>query len=227
MPDDRFPSWARALLALTIAGAITACSGEDIVFPGDDDDDDEATVTVTGNIDDVSPVSTRDIVVFVYHVDDDTDRGVCTIGGVANGESCGEDLACVVGTCDAGRCPCPAFPGDTSEGKAAVIESGETEFSVSGLANGAIKVVFLLDNPGDDADGQIDDGDPIAILDDEDCEIDDLDGGLTVTLTEVDIDFSPAPVSQCQGDDPPASGRARADRITQERTGESGDSRDD
>lgn len=208
-----------------MAGIFAACSGDTIVFPGDDDnDDDTATVTVKGNLDDISPVTTRDIVVFVYNVDDDTDLGVCD-NGPHEGESCGTDDDCTegvdVGHCDAGQCPCPAFPADTSQGKAAVVESGETEFTLSGLDNGAIKIVFLLDNAGDDADGHIDPGDPIAILDDEDCEIDNLDGNVTITLKDVDIEFAADPVLDCQIGSPPASGRARADQITQERTDDS------
>ena len=137
MTRDFFGPWTRAAAALFVAASIAACSGDDIVFPGDDDDDDDtATVTVTGNLDDVSPVTTRDIVVFVYNVDDDTDRGVC-VGGDLDGTACGSDEDCLdangQGSCDAGRCPCPVFPADTSRGKAAVVESGETEFTLSGL----------------------------------------------------------------------------------------------
>ena len=218
MIRDRIARWTRTAFPLLLAGAIVSCSGEDIVFPGDDDDDDDATVTFTGTLDDVSPVTTRDIVVFVFSVNEDADLGVCA-GGARDGQSCGDELDCGPGgVCEAGQCPCPSFPGDPSEGKATVIESGELEFTVSGVENGAVKIVFLLDNPGNDADGQIDDGDPIAVLDDEDCEIDDVDGNLTVTLHDVDILFSENPNVDCENGDPPAAGRARADRITKERS---------
>jgi hypothetical protein len=221
MLRDRLSPWTRAAVALLLAGSVLSCSGEDIVFPGDDDDDDDATVTFAGTLDDVTPVSTRDIVVFVYNVDDEPDGLIC-VGGPTPGIPCVDDGDCGdegdEGECDDGLCPCPGYPRDLTDGKATVIESGDLEFTVSGIENGAIKIVFLLDNPGDDADGQIDDGDPIAILDDVDCEIDDVDGDLTVTLHDVDINFAADPVVDCEDGDPPAEGRARADLITQERT---------
>ena len=67
------------------------------------------------------------------------------------------------------------------------------------------------------ADGQIDPGDPIAILDDIDCNLNDVQSGLTVTLKNVDLLFSSAPVADCTDTNgsPPAKGRARADTITQ------------
>jgi hypothetical protein len=247
MLRDRLSPWTRTTLALLLAGSVLSCSGEDIVFPGDDDDDDDATVTFTGTLDDVTPVTTRDIVVFVYNVDSEASQGLC-VGGPTPGTVCEDDTDCgASGQCaDASRicvdgatpgaacdvdadcgangrcmdasCPCPAFPGDRSEGKAAVLESGELEFTVSGIENGAVKIVFLLDNPGDDADGQIDAGDPIAVLDDEDCELDDVEGGLTVTLEAIDIEFADDRYVDCEDGNPPVAGRARADLITQERT---------
>jgi hypothetical protein len=222
MMRDRFSPWARAAVAFLLVAAVSSCSGEDIVFPGDDDDDDDATVTFTGTLDDVSPVTTRDIVVFVYNVDDETNPRIC-VNGTAPGSACEIDGDCGInGQCMNASCPCPSFPSLESEGKAAVLESGELEFTVSGIENGAVKIVFLLDNPGDDADGEIDDGDPIAVLDDEDCELDDIEGGLTVTLADIDIDFGTNRFVDCENGDPPADGRARADLITQERTGDSG-----
>lgn len=221
MMQDVFRPWTRVALATLLAGSILSCSGEDIVFPGDDDDDDDATVTYTGTLDDVSPVTTRDIVVFVYSVDD-SGENLC-VGGADEGDPCDTDVDCSGGECESAQCPCPAFPSDQSEGKAAVIESGETEFTVPGLENGAVRIVFLLDNPGDDADGTIDPGDPIAVLDDEDCEIDDVDGDTTVTLHDIDIAFSDDRFVDCRTGNPPVAGRARADLITQERGDDSGD----
>lgn len=192
---------ARGLLAtlalLACVGGVAfapACGGDDITFGGDEDDDDNPTkVTFTGNIDTVSPVTARDIVVFVYSLDDDDDNG--------------------------DRCPCPEDPSCLgADGKAAIISNDETEFTLSDLEPGAFGVVFLLDNAGDQADGQIDDGDPIAVLDDRDCQIDDVEGRITVTLEDIDIEFADRascaspPDTDCT-DDPPAPGRARADLI--------------
>jgi hypothetical protein len=224
MIRDIFRPWTRMALAAMLAGSILSCGGDDIVFPGDDDDDDDkATVTVTGNIDDVLPLTARDIVVFVVNVDNEEGSNVC-VGGPDDGDSCETDEDCAGdGDCASALCPCPAFPDVITSGKTKVLENGETEFTVSDIENGAIKVVFLLDNPGDDADGTIDEGDPIAVLDDEDCEIDDVDGELTVTLSDVDIFFSESRVVECLTNDPPLPGRARADLITQERSANSGD----
>ncbi len=177
-----------ALLSFVVS-ALPSC-GEGTVTFGGGDDDGNTTVTVKGNIDDVSPVTTRDIVVFVYAVD----------------KSDGE------------QCPCPSFPSDRSRGKAAVVESGETDFSLSQLRSGAIRVVFLLDNAGNAADGQIDEGDLIAVLDDVDCELEAVKGNLTVTLKDVDIQFAETAAADCGNGTPPAVGRARADQITQART---------
>lgn len=192
MKPTRFSFAAPALVAI-LSGLAPGCGDGTIVFPGDDDDDDLATVTFRGNIDDVSPVTSRDIVVFVYSIDDDSDR-----------------------------CPCPPDPSDSLSGKAAVLASGETEFTLSGLPSGAFGVVFLLDNAGNNADGEINPGDPIAVLDDIDCELDDIPGNRTVTLDDVDIAFSSAEPGDCTSGTPPVTGRARADRITQQLTDDNG-----
>lgn len=188
--------WARAMVAAGLV-ALLGCGDGTVTFGGGDDDDDEtSTVTVKGNIDDVTPVTGRNIVVFAYNIPDANDDD---------------------------RCPCPAQPDRDDPGKAAVLASGETEFTLSGLDSGPLGVVFLLDKAGDAADGQIDEGDPIAILEDVDCEIDDVESNLTVTLNDVDISFPEEGESpdDCAGGNPPADGRARADEITKVRTANS------
>jgi len=204
---SRFSPWARSALAAVFLGLVASCGEGPIVFPGDDDDDDNTeTVTVEGNIDDVSPVTSREIVVFVYNLVDSNDD--------PDNPS------------DPAVCPCPSDPsvaGASTQGKAAVVESGETEFSLTGIDTGPISLVFLLDEAGDSADGQIDPGDPIAVLDDVDCELEDVDSQITVTLKDVDLFFAPAPLADCETGTPPVSGRARADQITKARTSGSGD----
>ncbi len=202
---DPLSPWTISAFAILLAGALASCGGNDIVFgqPGDDDDDETETVTVKGTIDDVFPVASRDIVVFAFNIDE-------------------EDY----------RCPCPDDPSTSTRGKAVVLEPGETEFTISGLDRGPIGIVFLQDNPGDAADGEIDDGDPIAIMDDVDCEMDDdVEANTAVTLEDVDIWFDSDPVVDppldqqdlCKDpgdlyeDDPPVPGRARANEITRER----------
>jgi len=173
-----------AILVLTMVGQIAAgCGNVDWGGGGSDD----ATVSVAGNVDAVSPVTVRDIVVFAYSVDDDSQR-----------------------------CPCPADPSNSTSGKAVVLSSGESEFSLSGVPSGPVGIVFLLDNAGDNADGEINPGDPIAILDDPDCDLSDVSGNLTVTLEDIDLNFSSSPATECEDgvEDPPASGRARAGKIS-------------
>ncbi|HEY2385987.1 MAG TPA: hypothetical protein VGK30_03420 [Candidatus Binatia bacterium] len=109
---------------------------------------------------------------------------------------------------------------NSSNGKVAVISNGSTQFSVSGLDPGPLLIVFLQDKTGNNADGTINEGDPIAVLDDPNCELDSVDGNITVTLTDVDIDFSNLAGGESETDctgvsSPPAPGRARARLITQ------------
>lgn len=173
-----------ALLASCLL--LTASCGKGTVSFGGGDEDNKAKVTFKGDLDEVSPVTARDIVAFVYSIDDDSDR-----------------------------CPCPPDPSASGTGKAVVLSSGETSFTISGLEAGTFGVVFLLDNAGDLADGQIDPGDPIAILDDPDCRLDDVKPNLTVTLDDVDILFDDSPADCTTGGvDNPAPGRARARTIT-------------
>lgn len=184
------------LAGIFVVTGFLGCGGEDIDWGGGGGDD--AEVTFVGNLDSVSPVTSRDIVVFVYEIDED-DAG------------------------DEGRCPCPPDPSSSASGKAAIISSGETEFQLSGLTAGTFGVVFLLENAGDAADGEINPGDPIAILDDVDCDLNNLSGTKTVTLEDIDLHFSAAPESECEDgvDDPPAAGRARAEAISVSTTSES------
>jgi hypothetical protein len=192
-----------------LAILLTAGCGEGTLHlgGGGDGDDDDGTVEFRGTIDDVLPVSSRDIVAFVYSLNEDDDS-----------------------------CPCPGLPPggiaalDELDGKAAVMESGEFEFHVSGLDSGPFRVIFLLDKAGDDADGHIDDGDDIAILDDVDCELDDVGANLTVTLEDVDLNFAPTGLVSidCNDDpdDPVLDGRAHPDQIRQQITVDDGSSDD-
>ena len=68
-----------AILLVTLSAAIVGGCGEGTVTfgGGDDDDNDKVKINVTGNLNSVSPVTTRDIVVFVYNIDDNTDRCPC------------------------------------------------------------------------------------------------------------------------------------------------------
>jgi len=184
-------------LAAVAACGLAAC-GEGTVTFGGGDDDSNAKVTFKGNLDAISPVTSRDIDVFVYQIDKDDADDLCP---------CAPD-------------PRGTLPLDTLVGKSAVLSSGETDFTISGLEPGAFLIVFLLDKAGDNADGQINDDDQIAVLDDIDCQLDDVNGDLTVTLEDIDLIFSATPSDDCQpGDDSPqVPGRARADLIRKART---------
>jgi hypothetical protein len=172
-----------SLFPVLLLVVLASCGSGTITFGGDDD---IATITIRGNLDRISPVSSRDIVVFAYRIDDGSDR-----------------------------CPCPPDPSSNTSGRAVVLPTGQMQFTITDLRPGAYGVVFLLDKAGSSADGQIDPGDPIAILDDIDCQLNDVRGKQTVVLEDVDLLFDAAPAAECRQGvvDPPAPGRARASRI--------------
>lgn len=218
-----------ALLMIATAG-LGACGLGLIDFGGGGDH--KGVVVVKGNIDRVLPVTARDIVVFVFAGDDpeesecpatstttstSTSTTVASLADAAAAANAGGELAA-----DASSCECPAAPvhPECTPGKSVVLTSGEKNFTLDRIDSGMIRVVFLLDNAGSSADGQIDPGDPIAVLDDIDCQLDDVNAKTTVTLTDVDLRFASAPESECQDgvDDPPAAGRARALSITKATT---------
>lgn len=195
-------SLASAAAAVLVTFAIASC-GSGTVTIGGGGNGNTKKVTIKGNIRDVSPVTSRDIIVYAYRLPDDD-------------------------TTD--RCPCPPNPSLSTDGKAQLLTSGTTAFSLTGIEAGNIGIVFLLDNAGTNADGTIDPGDPIAILDDLNCRLQDMKVNTTATLTDVDILFDTAPVSNdpdnpdedCDIGDPPAVGRARARTITVATTSTSG-----
>lgn len=196
------------------------------------------TVIVQGNIDDVIPVTTRDIVVFVFSGKDpsgDSCPAATTTTSTTESTTSTSTSTTMVqaaltaadDTADGGEaagssCECPAAPvnPECTPGKAVVLSPDQKDFTVSNVKSGKLRVVFLLDNAGNDADGQIDPGDPIAVLDDVDCKLDDVNGKNTITLTDVDLNFDSEPVEVCEKnvEDPPAAGRARAFTIKKERT---------
>lgn len=186
---------ALPLAALFVTWVVASCGSGTVTIGGGGSGGGTKTVTIKGNIRDVSPVTSRDIVVFAYRLPDDD-------------------------TTD--RCPCPPDPSASTSGKALLLTSGTTEFSLSGIDTGNIGVAFLLDNSGNNADGTIDLGDPIAILDDVYCRLEGMKGDTTATLADVDILFDANPVSNdplnpenaCEISDPPAPGRARARTVT-------------
>ncbi len=121
------------VLAMVLIAAASAHCGNGTLEYGGDRDNTKTVVTIRGTLDDVIPVTTRDIVVFAFT--NLRDPGVFQ---------------------------------DFDDGETVVIAAGSSEFSIADVDSGDITVVFLLDDPGNEADGQIDDGDPIATLADPD-----------------------------------------------------------
>jgi hypothetical protein len=136
------------------------------------------TMDVRGNIADVLPDDTdRDIVVFVFTNED-------------------PQL----------DCENPELPSnEDSQFQSRTLRPGETEFEVRNAKAGSITIAFLLDEEGNDADGRIDPGDPVAVLNDPDCVLDDVPNKYIVTAEDVDINFSLASPNGF-----PAPGRAEA-----------------
>lgn len=135
------------------------------------------TAEVNGNIDDVRPADTgRDIVVFVYRSKGDADD-----------------------------CSNPVLPDQSGSYQSEELQDGVTDFRIKNSQAGRLTIVFLLDEAGRDADGRIDPGDPIAVLNDPDCILDDVPNRYIVTAEDVRINFTD---SNANGF--PASGRAEA-----------------
>src|SRR5690349_22527106 len=141
------------------------------------------TMDVRGNIADVLPSGTdRKIVVFVFTAKDEQVD-----------------------------CEHPELMEDRSQFQSRSLDPGVTEFEVRNAKAGHISVVFLLDEPGKDADARIDPGDPIAVLNDPDCVMDDVPNRYIVFAEDVELNFgltSPAGF--------PAPGRAEADNLFEE-----------
>ncbi|MFT4569242.1 MAG: hypothetical protein ACI8TX_002288 [Hyphomicrobiaceae bacterium] len=161
------------LTGLGLCLAMTAACGEGTLEFGGDRDNTKTIVTVRGNVDDIIPVTTRDIVVFVFTNLRD-----------------------------------PGTFRDFDDGEIVVLATGSSEFTVPDVDRGDITVIFLLDEAGNNADGQIDEGDPIATLDDPDNELDDVRSGLTIEARDIDINFTDEPSGNL-----PAAGVAEADDI--------------
>lgn len=141
------------------------------------------TADVRGNIEATTPeVGERDIVVFVYTLKEE----------------------------DPFDCVEPDLPDLDRQEQSRILQPGETEFEVRNAKAGRLVVVFLLDEPGKDADGRIDPGDPVAILNDPDCVLDDVPNKYIVQAEDVRINFS-----LDDEDDFPAPGRAEAASLTE------------
>ena len=139
------------------------------------------TADVRGNIEAVEPDTDRDIVVFVYHVNEEL-------------PDCSE----------------PELPENDDGWQSQTLSDGETEFEIRNNQAGRFIIAFLLDDPGNDADGRIDPGDPVAVLDDPDCILDDVPNKYIVQADDIRINFT-------DDDEPgfPDPGRAEADDLSE------------
>jgi len=140
------------------------------------------TIDVRGNVEAILPVNAgRDIVVFVYTLRNPQ-----------------ED------------CENPQLPPTNTQAQVRTLEPGESEFEVRNAKAGPLVVAFLLDEPGNDADGRIDEGDPVAVLEDPDCVLDDVPNKYIVQADDVRINFT-----LDEEDGFPAPGRAEADDLSE------------
>jgi hypothetical protein len=117
---------------------------------------------VMGNISAVNPdLTDRDLVVFVYRVKDDP-----------------------------ADCRTPELPEDENNyEQKEVLEDGARTFELDKVKTGRLVIAFLLDEEGRDADGRIDPGDPVAVLNDPDCILDDVPNKYVVEALDVRINF--------------------------------------
>lgn len=137
------------------------------------------TANIAGDIAGVEPEdSNRDIVVFVYQ-----------LGNTENPD-----------------CEVPLLPDENTPYKYAIVQPGDTIFQVPNSKIGRLVVAFLLDGEGNDADGKIDPGDPVAVLNDPNCVLDDVPENYIVTIDSARINFT---LQNHLGF--PAPGRAEAD----------------
>ncbi|MFP6600614.1 MAG: hypothetical protein VB852_09295 [Deltaproteobacteria bacterium] len=149
-------------VSVVAASLVAACGGSTLTYGGKTDDGVE-TVSVVGNIEQSTPLAaSRDTVVFVY-----------------------TDLVSLAGLLAA-----PQTYSDYTDGELYVVEYGDSDFTVSGLAGGALTIIFLRDGAGTNADGQIDSGDPVATLADPDGTLADVRAGQTVDIDDVEIDYN-------------------------------------
>jgi len=149
-------------VSVVAASLVAACGGSTLTYGGKTDDGVE-TVSVVGNIEQSTPLAaSRDTVVFVY-----------------------TDLVSLAGLLAA-----PQTYSDYTDGELYVVEYGDSDFTVSGLAGGTLTIIFLRDGAGTNADGQIDSGDPVATLADPDGTLADVRAGQTVDIDDVDIDYN-------------------------------------
>ena len=84
----------------------------------------------------------------------------------------------------------PDLPDQDTRYKYDVLQPGDTTFVVPNSRIGRLVVAFLLDEEGNDADGRIDPGDPVAVLDDPNCILDDVPENYIVNIADARINFS-------------------------------------
>lgn len=140
------------------------------------------TADVRGNLAGVFPDrNDRDILVFVYRLKDEIPD-----------------------------CTEPGLPTRDDGSQSVVLRNDDTEFEVRNVPAGRFVVAFLLDGEGRDADGRIDPGDPVAVLNDPDCVLDDVPNEYIVQADDIVVNFSPF-----DEDGFPAAGRAEAGSLSE------------
>ena len=86
-------------------------------------------------------------------------------------------------------CEIPVLPEDGTPYESIELKDGETAFELNNVKTGRLVIALLLDEEGKDADGRIDPGDPVAVLNDPDCILDDVPDDYIAEALDVRINF--------------------------------------
>jgi hypothetical protein len=105
-------------------------------------------------------------------------------------------------------CTTPELPDDNSPYWSETLKDGATTFDLNKVKAGRYVIAILLDNEGKDADGRIDPGDPVAVLNDPACLLDDVPNKYIVEAVDVRVNFG-----LDDEDGFPEPGRAEADLL--------------
>jgi hypothetical protein len=178
-----------ALLAVTCL----ACGDGSLVLIDDGANPNAAdTITIKGNIRDVSPqVAGARIVAFAFT---NLERLACDTNADCD-QSCSTcDNRCSDGTADgtfAGTCQKQFDFDDYDKQRSVAVEADADpmDFTITKIESGDVTVVFLQDDVSN-PDGHIDDGDLFAVLKDPSRIFKDVNNGETIRAKDVDIELA-------------------------------------
>lgn len=155
---------------LTLASLFIGCGEGTLIFGGDFDDK-PASLTVRGDVKDQTPSNaTRDVVVFVF-----TDL---TSAALAAGPPYEKYPRLPSGSLDTSAAP------NFEDQESRLLDSSK-EFNIPDVEAGDITIMFLLDDS--EPDGEIDLGDNYALFFENDNKLQNVKGGRTVDIREIEI----------------------------------------